>query len=442
MTKNLKISRFFLLASVATTFIKIPSYHEYLRIGDLFLFISFIFIIIAIVKKQINLKNNKELIKIVLFWIGVNVLGSILSFIIYKNLPLQYIILNYARLASCLIIFSEIILLSEQDKLMIKKSIFCLLGSLIIIPMSFIFQKFGSQYLMFDPSRFSGLLIDPNYFANFQIIPTVLLIFFIMKGNIKPINKIILYIGFVLSISMILWSGSRSGILGLFVSILIILFFFVKFLKTTKTKVIVIILLIIVAFPLGYMFIPKNRHIPEKTEIKTLQIVTNSGIVTKTQIVKIPKTKVDQKSRLETFSNVSDVVLSNASNDRLAIWKESIYYIISNPLGYGPGYNQIINIHGDGGENRVVHNFEIEMLLQGGILLFIFFNYFFLMLLINTYKNPSFKIFNEIHVFVAIIIGILTSSLFLDSIPQKWIWVIVALIIVYNRQLVENKITE
>ena len=436
MTQNIKLSRFFLLASIATTFIKIPSYHEYLRIGDLFLFLSFIFIIIAIVKKQIDLKNNKDLIKIVLFWVGVNVLGSILSLFIYKKLPYEYIILNYARLFSCLIIFAEIILIAQQDKSILKKSIFCLLGSIIVIPMAYIFQKLGIQYLMFSPSRFSGLLIDPNYFANFQIIPTLLLLFYIMRDNIKIKYKVILYIGFVFSISTILWSGSRSGILGLLVAILFLLLFFIKFSSSLKVKIAVIILLVISALPLGFYLIPKNKQTPQKTEIRNIQITTSDSIVNKTQVIVIPKTKIEQKTRVETFSKISNMI---AGNDRIMIWRDSIYFILRNPFGYGPGYDQIINIRGDGGEHRVVHNFELEILLQGGILLFIFFNYFFIKLLIKIYKSSYFNNFNEIHALVAIIIGILISALFLDSIPQKWIWVILSLIIVYHRQFTSIK---
>ena len=437
MSKILKLSQFFLLASITTTFIKIPSFYQYYRIADLLLFISFIFIIIAIIKKQISFWEDKKLAKIILFIIGVNIFGSILGLLIYKTFPLQPVILNYARLASCLIIFFEIILLSQQDKTIFKKSLLCLMGSLVIIPIAYVFQSIGLvDYLMYDPSRFSGLLVDPNYFANFQIIPTLLLLFYIMRAGTQTKYKAILYIGFVFSVSIILWSGSRSGILGLLVSILILLFFFIRFSKLPKIKIAIIALSIIMALPLGFTFVPKYKQIYRQPNTETSQPQKSSGQINNFLLKIKNNEKVEQKSRVETFASVPNLV---NGQDRLGIWKRSLYFILKNPFGYGPGYNSIINITGEGFNHRVVHNFELELLLQGGILLFIFFNYYFTKLLLEIYKSFYFKNFNEMHALIAIIIGILTSGLFLDSIPEKWVWIIIAFIIVYDRQINDNK---
>ena len=428
MPKIIKLSQFFLLLSIATIFTKIPSFHQYFRMSDLFLFISFIFIVIAIVKKQILLWNEKKLIIMLLLVVGTNILGSILSLLSYKSLPLQYIVLNYGKMASCLIIFIEIILLSNQDKLLLKKSMLCFIASLIIIPISFILYKIGyMDHIMPDPFRFSGLLIDPNYFANFQIIPTLLLLFFITKDNLNIKYKIILYLGFTLSIFTILWSSSRSGILGLLISILLLLILFIKFSKTTKLRMVTIVIIVILAFPLSFMLIPKYRQIIKtqgEQEPSTVNHTTINKLLIKKEIIKI-----EQEARIESFSNISTLT---EEQGRLDIWSDAIHFILKNPIGYGPGYNQIVNIHGDGEENRVVHNFELELLLQGGIVLFVLFNFLFIKLLIKIYKKPNFKNFSEIHVLVAIMIGMLVSGLFLDLISQKWIWVILAFIISYN----------
>lgn len=431
----MKLSRFFLLFSIATIFIKIPSFCEYFRISDISLFISSIFIIIAIIKKQVNFIEEKKFIKILLFFIILNLFGSFLSLLIFRDLYNQTIIFNYIRLILCLTIFTEIIIISKKDVLLLQKSMWCFIVSLIIIPISFILYKIGyMEYMMFDPFRFSGLLIDPNYFANFQIIPTLLLLYFIIKDNLNIKYKIILYLGFIFSISTILWSGSRSGMLGLLISILLLLIFFIKFSKTAKLKIAIIVTIVILAFPLGFMFIPKYRQIIKKTEVKQEQqgSPTVKPVITDKLLIQKEVIKIKQESRIETFSNVSNLV---AEQDRIDIWKTAIYFVFKNPLGYGPGYNQIINISGNEGEHRVVHNFELELLLQGGILLFILFNYLFINLLIKIYKKSNFKSFNEIHVLVAIIIGLLASGLFLDLIPQKWIWVILAFIILYNRKI-------
>jgi O-antigen ligase len=294
------------------------------------------------------------------------------------------------------------------------------MASLIIIPIAFIMQKLGFiQHLMYDPTRFSGLLIDPNYFTNFQIIPTLLLLFFIMKNDVEIINKIILYIFFVLSISVILWSGSRSGILGLLFAILLLFIFFIKFAKINNVKIFSVLLLVMISFPLGFLAIPKISTPHEQGQTQSLNQTSINKII--------------PKIRIETFSKPSNLV---SGQGRLNIWNNSTSFILKNPLGYGPGYNQIINLQGDGGEHRVAHNFELELLLQGGVLSFIFFNYLIIKLLM-LYRKPYFKNFNEIHALTAIMIGMLISALFLDSTPEKWIWVIMALIIVYNKQFAE-----
>ncbi|MEI7689098.1 MAG: O-antigen ligase family protein [Candidatus Nomurabacteria bacterium] len=424
----IRLSKFFLLASIATTFVKIPSFHQYYRMSDLFLLISFIFITNLFFNKYIDFKKNKNIIVAILFIIATNILGTILSYLIYKTLPLRDVLLNYARLSSCIMIYYEIIIISQVDKTFIKKSIICLMGSLIIIPISHIMKKIGIiDYLMFDPTRFSGLLIDPNYFANFQIIPTILLLYFAIKDNNKYIYKILAFIGFMFSISMILWSGSRSGILGLIVAIFLLFFFYIKFTKTSIFKILITILILILSFPIGTILIPRYKN--ENLQTKTSNENNQQSLIIK------DITSENQKTRLESFSNISDAV---TSNDRLLIWKSSIKFIKQNPFGYGPGYNQIINLHGDVGSNRVVHNFELELILQGGLLLFIFINYSLLKLLIKTYNIIKFKYFNEIHALVSIMIGLLISGLFLDSMPEKWVWIILALIVSYNIEEIIN----
>jgi hypothetical protein len=405
MTKTIKISIFFLLASISTIFINQAVWGPF-KISDYLLFVSFLFFIVAIFEKQIKIPIKKSHTVFVSIFFGAIFLGTISSLIIFKIVPRLDIIKGYCHIFANLVIFAEIIILSNYDKTLLKKILFSFLLSFIIIP--FIYIRGLSKYFFYNNIRFEGILSDPNFFANFQIVPTLLILFFVIKQNTKTILRVLLFLLFCFSIGLILWSGSRDELLGLMASFVTLIFLLVP--KITKKKLAVIVILILVSFPIGYSIIPNKSHKEIAVRINPTQ---TAGQTTNTQSTKF-------------ITNIT------TGQDRLNIWKNSLYFISKDPLGYGPGYNMIINIKGDGEEHRVSHNFELELLLTGGIFLFLLINYYLFKIIVKTAKKCSLEEFNEIHILFAVLIGMLVSSLFLDSfLFARWIWVIVALIVFY-----------
>lgn len=426
MTKIIKLSRFFLLVSVSTIFLDKIQIMGLLKISNFFLLISFLLFIFYILKEKINIWQEKKLIYPIVLFFGIILISTTYSLITFKNLQILEIIKGLISISVNLFIFIEIIILSKNDNTLPNKILISFLFSLLIIP--FIYIPEINKYFLFASSRFEGLLNGPNYFAIFQIIPTLLILFFIMKENSKKIIQITFSILFCLSIGLILWSGSRGGMLGLITSFILLIF--LLFYSIPKKKLLGVIFLIIISFPVGFYIIPQKSQQNITARIEKVQIVKSYTLNDNTDN-KIPNTK-----RIVFFTDIS------SGQDRLNIWKNSLYFIVQNPLGYGYTYNNIINIKGDKTEHRVSHNLELQILLTGGVGLFIIINLFLLNLIIKSLNNCYKQKFNEIHIMLPILTGTLVSSIFLDSLFFRFIWIIMALIITYNRQIDHHKKNE
>jgi len=409
-----KISEFFLLASVSTLFIgEIPIIGSVKTSGFLLL-ISFLFFVIAICKKEINIFYEKQIIKYILLSVLFIIIGTISSFIIFKNVSHINTIKGYLYLFINFLIFTQIILLSKNNGALPKKILWCFLFSLSQI--LFIYIPEINKYFLYNDYRFNGLLSNPNYFSNFQIIPTLFLLFLLIDKNYKIIIRIIISILFCFSVGLIIWSGSRSGLLGLIMSLISLIVLIIPILP--RKKLAGIVFLIIISFPLGYLIIPKISHDNIISRISDIQTrTTKSGLI---------------ESNTTVISVLNKV---SGEQDRLNIWKNSLPFIVKNPLGYGNEYKDIIDIKGDGLDHRESHNFELQLLLTGGIGLFLIINFALLKIVIESIKNCYKKKFNEMHILLPILIGIFVSSMFLDPLSFRSIWVIMAIIIVYNRQL-------
>lgn len=408
-----KISSYFLSASIFTFFITGINIINSLKISSFLLYISVIFLMIAIFKKEINILSEIKIISYFSIFVIFIIIGMIYSFVIFDYILTIEVAKGLFHILIIFLIFVEIILLSKNNNDLPQNILWCFLFSVFIIP--FIYFPDINKYFLYDNFRFKGLMGEPNTFSNFQIIPTILLLYFIIKGNYTKIIQTIISILFFLSIGLILWSGSRGGLLGIIISLIFLILLLVH--SIPRKKITYLIILVVMSFPIGYYFMPSQSHTNIKARVVNIQ--TQS-----------PKEGFIQQNKiLGTISG---------QQDRLNIWKNSLFFIINNPLGYGFDYNKIVNIEGDNIGHRISHNFELQILLTGGIGLFIIINYILLSIIIRSIKNCYRKEFNEIHILLPIMIGLLISGLFLDALFLRWIWIIIALLIVYNRRI-DNK---
>ena len=394
-----------LLASIATMFIKTWSlYGTPLKISDVFLFISFILLIVLIAKKNISITPPifKHLIYFVtLFFILV--LGTFTSLLLYGHLPFHLILLSYLRIMGCMFAFIEIIILGKEDKKFIEYAVLSFLFSFLVIPMAYIFPQFISNGLLMDSSnaRFAGLFNDPNYYSNFSIIPIMVSLFLFTKEE-KLRYKIIFFVLISMSLGFLVWTGSRSGWLGMIGAIFVFLFFEYKANGFKKLRW--LFPTILLALCVGMFLIPATGQKQTRQRAQTLFSQENTN----------PNKKSNTIPYLSTLTK---------EQDRGAIWKQSLLFLKKNSIGYGPSYNNIIDIENNG-PHRAVHNFMLESVLLGGIpLIFLFVFIFKKEKMLNCIIKP------KNYFLLSAILGVFISCFFLDSFESRWVWIIVAIFI-------------
>lgn len=417
------VAKVSLLLSISTIFIKKWAIlGSQLKISDIFLLISFTAIIILISKKKVVIdKNIIKSIKYIGILFFILSIGTTMSLIFFHQLPYKEIIVSYTRIIVNCLIFLEIILLGGENKHFLEQVIFSFLLSLIVIPMAYIFPILIQNGLLLDSShyRFAGLFNDPNYYANFSIIPTIVLLFLFIKEN-RLFFKIIFFFCFALSLGFLIWTGSRSGWIGIIIALISFIFF--EFRSKGYKKSLLTSFFILIALGIGFFLTPNvaQKQIKERAQVF------------------IPRGEVSIMST-KTTSIFPHISLTNGQ-DRWSIWKQSLIDFSKNPLGYGPSYNSIINLNNNG-PHGASHNIILESMLIGGVPLI----FLYLLLILNN-KNDYIKFYKKNNYFlVSIILGILASSFFIDSFESRWIWIIIAIIIITQKSkaiLFENLYNE
>ena len=413
MSNTLKIATGLLLSSIATIFINGPMVFLFFKINDLLLFGSLVIFIVAILRRKIFSQQEKKLCVFFIIWLAVNVLGTLINFAIFKHLTWTPLMKEYGRMVACFLIFIEIATVSRYSNKFLKLVLYCLTLPSIILPIIYLIPQNTMHYLEYingTKIRFEGLFENPNAYAQFMIIPIILLLFFILRSIIDNkknlIVKLISFFLLCLSVGTILWSGSRSGIIGLVSSFIIFIFFLTR---SNGIKMGFISLMIILfSFPIGYIILPNptvahEQVISRVTEIKT---VGGDGITKETR-------------------------LFTGAQNRSSIWRESLFYIIRNPLGYGPESYTNINIVDNKSTHQGSHNIIFQLILDGGIFLLLYASIAIFKILYPNIINKE-KTFKEKHILIAILLGIIVSSLFSDYLFVRWLWVILALIYSYT----------
>lgn len=281
-----------------------------------------------------------------------------------------------------------------------------LVAATVLLPIIFYgIPGFLSFFLDASQTRFTGFLFDPNYFASFQILPAFILLWIAIE---KPFSKkigwsVISFFLFILSVGSIVWSGSRGGMAGFIVGIIVMIGCF--FWKYSWKKATCVALITVVGCLIAIVIIPSVGKEQIHARIQSI----------------IVKNNPDEHPSVIPFS---------ARQGRGAIWKSAYYEIIKNPLGYGPDYGPTADIVGvNNDHHRVAHNTLLQILLTGGFGLLI-------VILIGGYWLGK-KFFlsdcplSELHYLFSALVGIIAAGVFLDSLWSRWVWVTIALILVY-----------
>lgn len=406
MPSWLKIASYLLLASLATLGFKKPTLLWVFNLNDLFLMASFVFFLIAIFKKEIILAIPRKIAWGFFIALASMVVGTLIS-IIFFHAVAPIAAREYGRIIADLIICLELYVIATHHQLFTKQALVAIAIPSVLLPFLMYVPHSWLLFLLDESqSRFSGFLFDPNYFASFQILPTFILAWIAYQ---QPFGKklwlsAIAFLLFVVSVGSIVWSGSRGGIIGLLIAMIFLIFFLVK--KNPLLKAFFLTALLIIGCSASFFILPKKGQ--EGVQIRKEQIV-----------------------QLDAPRPVLHLV---AHQNRFSIWESSLREILRSPLGYGPGYHQTANLHGDEEDyHRVAHNSVLQIILTGGIVLLVVVG---VGLIYFIRKLPLLSVsLGEVHYLVSALIGIVAAGLLLDSLFSRWLWVCLALIfaLIYYR---------
>jgi hypothetical protein len=422
MPNTLKIATYLLLASIATIFINGPMVLLFFKVNDLLLLGSLLILLVGILRKDIVIQQDKKIFIFFIVWFCFNIIGTIITFLLFEHVNYAPVLKEFSRMVACFLVFIEISTITKHVQSFIKWAIWSLIIPSIILPLIYFVPQNAMHYLEYvngEKIRFTGLFENPNAYSQFMIIPIILILFYISKSEINNRKTLFLaFLGFFfscLSVGTIIWSGSRSGILGLIAALSIFIFILAK--STPLKKIILKVILLIFLFPIGYFVLP-NSEVTHKQIISRLEEIKTVG-----------GDGVTKETRLFT-----------GAQDRSGILVNSLKYIVKNPLGYGPEFSYSINITDNyGKEHMGSHNIILQLVLTGGILLLILSGYALFKILQQTFIIYRWS-FTEINILIAILLGIIVSSLFSDYLYARWLWVILALIYSYTYKLPLTKI--
>jgi len=297
----------------------------------------------------------------------------------------QEIIYEYIKLIIAILIFLLILYHSINNKIFVQKCLYASIASLSIIPFIYFPQLVYKFNLIDFHSRIKGLFSDPNSFANFMIIPASFLFYLIINSKTST-KKIFYYLLFIISLVAIIGSGSRSGFLGLIVSLFIISVYKIFSNLNKKYQIITNVSLIFLsAIIISCALLPQEYNRYEK-------------IITKD--IGAPETIYDFK--------------------RTEIWQQAFIAIRKNPFGYGLGYRYNFSDTNPIFYLTSVHSIILELFLIGGIFLFSTSMFLFYLFIKNFSHYPLLG---------SIFIGCLIPLIFQAGISLPWLWILASFVV-------------
>ena len=294
----------------------------------------------------------------------------------------QEIIYEYIKLIIAILIFLLILYHSINNKIFVQKCLYASIASLSIIPFIYFPQLVYKLNLIDFHSRVKGLFSDPNSFANFMIIPASFLFYLIINSKTST-KKIFYYLLFIISLVAIIGSGSRSGFLGLSISLLI----------------------------LSAYKIFNNLN-------KKYQITTNALLIFFSAMIISCALLPQEYNRYEKILTKAPETIYALR--RADIWEQAFIAIRKKPFGYGLGYKYNFSADNPIFSHTSAHSIVLELFLIGGIFLFSISTFLFYLFIKNFSHYPLLG---------SIFIGCLIPLIFQAGISLPWLWILAAFVI-------------
>ncbi len=351
---------------------------------------------------QEYIKNQYKNVFITLgAFIFFTLVGSLTSFLTFQNFLLISEYGNYIYFLFSVCLFILILIFGIEDKKLDRKIFYPFL--ILYIPFPFLYFISGfTKNLFFDQyGALIGFSNDAAVYAFLLLIPTLYSFFRFYFSK-----KIIYYITFIISITLILLTTNRGVVLSIFFAIFITSIFVIYKSKNKIKSLLLLLLFLFSSCLISYIIVPKNL------------IRTN---ITYNQKIILPLT-----------TNVYP------HEERQTLWIQSFHYIIKNPFGYGPLYARVIDIKGSEGHNYASHNTYLQAVLVGGIplliiLLMIIYIFFHSQYLIYMYNKNA-----EVYIYLSFFIAVILNSFFSEYLFFVETWIVGALIVLHNKEYKNN----
>jgi len=387
------------------------------------------FIHLVQIKFRVGPDFQKFLIKIFLL-LGVFYLslfaGTFISSLNFNNLPIKLIGMEYFRISIAILFFLLVIFYGVRDKNFVRLTFFAFLSPLIVAFIGRIPQAVEALGMTGGGTRFKGFFSDPNYFANFSIIAVIFLFVAALKTNWRLYQKILCGTGATLIMSTIWWSGSRSGWAGIIVGFLVASVTIIRF-SSSRVKISAAALITFIAILSTGFFLLDDRQKTDTFARTGYYFDFKKGVgpggenaTDQSFIRALPLIIYAQPKRLQH------------GQDRKNLWFQSLGYSTENPLGFGPGYHRLVNLKTGNEGHRAVHGVIFEIILTAGVIGLILFGIggYFLIKDWLMIKKPDYVWIGT----YAALIGVLASSLFLDSLNLRWLWTLGAMLTALNKK--------
>ena len=266
--------------------------------------------------------------KLYLIFFFIMVLG--IPFAYHRGNAFDFVLLKY--LAN--VIFFFLFVVNVQSKERLKKVLFVVsIAVLFLATMSLMHGGVhGGRF-------FPGTMYDPNDLAYFLV--SFLPIFFVFLRKYEPlVNKIMSTTGILLSIAVVLLSGSRGGLLGLGVVLFFILF---------------------------------SKIVVERTAVKVF--LSFSAVV----IISMHADQINVE-RFQSITALSSDYNLTSESGRLAIWKRGFRLVISNPVTgvgvacFGKAIGEQRDAEGEIPRWQVAHNSFVQVAVETGLIGFVVFS--------------------------------------------------------------------
>lgn len=270
-----------------------------------------------------------------------------------------------------------------KDILDLTFKMYVIAALLITIPslVAYFSESGALDLFIWGEARIKGLFKDPNVFGPFLVPPALYALWRIGKAEGSKKTLLMWIIVFLLMATGVLLSYSRAA-WGQFILAIGLYFLLINDQSTKRLKTLFILLVILV---------PTLIYLVMATEVGDL-----------------------------FFDRIG---IQGYDEDRFGQQKTSLEYMVSHPLGFGPGQSEIFL-------SQSTHNLFIRLISENGILGLIFFSLFYLATLMRSVymtkiTNKQYKGFFII--LTVSLIGILFNSLFVDTLHWRHLWLLLAL---------------